>query len=85
MIASLRRAMIERLQIAGTVASITLGMLNATTPEPDLGRPIAFERTVNGRGPSGFDPREIVARRIIITLPLSDDHATGDRSWFVPN
>ena len=85
MIWAVRRALMERLQIAGTVAAITLGALNPKLPELDLRRPIVFERTVDGPRNGFFDPREVVARRIIITLPLSDEIATGERSWFVPN
>ena len=80
-----QRLLRERLQIAGTVAAITLGSLNPKLPELDLRRSIVFERTIEGPGRNGFDPREVVARRIIITLPLDDPIARGDRSWFVPN
>jgi hypothetical protein len=75
----------ERLQILSTAAAITWGTLNPNMPELDLSRPIAFERSVDLRLVNGFDPREIVARRIIITLPLDDAIATGDSNWFVPN
>ncbi len=80
-----RRSLRERLQIASAAAAITLGSLNPKLPELDLRRPIVFERTIEGPGRYGLDPREVVARRIIITLPLDDATATGDSSWFVPN
>ena len=75
----------ERMQIASAAAAITLGSLNTKLPEVDLRRPIVFERTIDGNSRSRFDPREIVDRRIIITLPLDDVMPADDQSWFVPN
>ena len=80
-----RRALRERLQIASAAAAITLGSLNPKLPELDLRRPIVFERTIESSSRCRFDPREVVARRIIITLPLDDVIATGEGSWFSPN
>ena len=75
----------ERMQIASAAAAITLGSLNPKLPEVDLRRPIVFERTIDGNSRSRFDPREIIDRRIIITLPLDDVKPADDQSWFVPN
>ena len=80
-----RQLLRERIRIASTAAAITLGSLNPKMPEFDLRRPIVFERTVKALGQNEFDPREVVARRIIITLPLDDTNAASDDSWFVPN
>jgi len=80
-----KQIMRERIQIAGTAAAIVLGSLNPKMPELDLSRPIVFERTIDGTPPGHFDAKEIVARRIIITLPLDDAIATSGRSWFNPN
>jgi hypothetical protein len=80
-----RQSLRERIQILSTAAAITLGSLNPKMPELDITRPVVFERTVKALKPNEFDPREVVARRVIITLPLDDASATSDRSWFVPN
>jgi hypothetical protein len=80
-----RSGLRERLQIASAAAAITLGALNPKFPDFDLRHPIVFERTIEELGANRFDPREVVARRVIITLPMDDPFAASDNPWFVPN
>ncbi len=72
------------LQAYSASAAITLGVLNVL-PDPDRAQPtIAIERLQSDiRGQ--FDPREIVARRIVLTLPWDESTREGDDSWFSPN
>jgi hypothetical protein len=72
------------LQAYSASAAITLSALNAL-PDPDRAKPtIAIERLQSDiRGQ--FDPREIVARRIVLTLPWDESIGAGDDSWFSPN
>jgi hypothetical protein len=68
-------------------AAITLGALNAGAPPLNLSRRTVLERTLEERDPNRFDPREVVARRVIITVPLDDPTrpGNGDFPGFVPN
>ena len=67
--------------------AITIGALNTGMPAVELSRRTVLERTLDARDPNRFDPREVVARRVIITLPLDDPTRTSDpeKPLFVPN
>jgi len=72
------------LQAYSASAAITLGAMNAL-PDTDPGRPsIAIER-LHSTPRGQFDPREIVARRVVLTLPWDETTGAGDESWFSPN
>jgi len=68
-------------------AGITLGALNAGAPPLNLSQRTVLERTLDSPDPNRFDPREVVARRVIITVPLDDPTRPGGRDMpgFVPN
>jgi hypothetical protein len=84
MIAFTAHRMRRLLQAYSASAAITLGALNAL-PNSERAQPsIAIERLqreIRGQ----FDPREIVARRIVLTLPWDESTGAGDDSWFSPN
>ena len=84
MIAQQAQRMRRLLQAYSASAAITLGALNAL-PDPERVQPsIAIERLQSDiRGQ--FDPKEIVARRIVLTLPWDESTGAGDDSWFSPN
>ena len=84
MIALRAQRMRRLLQAYSASAAITLGALNVL-PDSERGQPsIAIERLQSA--PLGqFDPREIVARRIVLTLPWDESTGAGDDSWFSPN
>ena len=68
-------------------AAIALGALNAGAPPLNLSERTVLERTLGDRDPNRFDPREVVARRVVITVPLDDPTRPGgrDTNWIVPN
>ncbi len=74
----------EVLRAYSASAAITLGALNAGAPPLNLSQRTVLERTLGDGDPNRFDPREIVARRVIITVPLDDPTRPGDsetRCW----
>lgn len=77
----------EALRAYSASVAITIGALNTGMPAVDLSRRTVLERTLEGRDPNRFDPREVVARRIVITLPLDDPTRASDpeKPIFVPN
>ena len=81
------RWMKEALRAYSASVAITIGALNTGMPAVDLSRRTVLERTLEGRDPNQFDPREVVARRIVITLPLDDPTRASDpeKPIFVPN
>ena len=82
-----RKWLKEALRAYSASAAITLGALNAGAPPLNLARRTVLERTLDEPDPNRFDPREIVARRVIITVPLDDPTRPGDGGFpgFVPN
>lgn len=83
----MKRWMKDALRAYSASVAITLGALNTGLPAVDLSRRTVLERTLSGRNPNSFDPREVVARRIVITLPLDDPTRASDpeKPLFVPN
>ena len=69
MIAHLRARFMATLRASSLAASVTMAML-APLPDGPLRVPPAIVRSAGGRG--RFDPREVVAGRIILTMPLED-------------
>ncbi len=67
--------------------AITLAALNTGAPPLNLSQRTVLERTLDDPDPNAFDPREVVARRVIITVPLDDPTRPGstDPFRFVPN
>lgn len=84
---AMRVWMKEVLRAYSASVAITIGALNTGLPAVDLSRRIVLERTLDGLEPNRFDPREVVARRILITLPLDDPTRASDpgKPLFVPN
>jgi hypothetical protein len=72
------------LQAYSASAAITLGAINAF-PDSERARPLIAIERLNAAPPGQFDPREIVARRIVLTLPWDESTGAGDDSWFSPN
>jgi len=84
MIALRAQRMRRFLQAYSASAAITLGAMNALPDSERVQPSIAIER-LHGAPRGQFDPREIVARRIVLTLPWDESTGAGDDSWFSPN
>ena len=84
MIALRAQQMRRLLQAYSASAAITLGAMNALPDSERVQPSIAIER-LHGAPRGQFDPREIVARRIVLTLPWDESTGAGDDSWFSPN
>jgi hypothetical protein len=81
----IRIKMKRAMQAYGASVGITLGQLGYVGSDRPIRSKIAIER-VQPELPFGvFDPREVVARRIILTIPLSELDPAGERSLYVPN
>ena len=65
-------------------AAIALGAMNATPSSDERQTRIAIDR-LHQASRDGFDPREVVARRIVLTLPWDETDAASNDSWFSPN
>jgi hypothetical protein len=73
------------MQAYGASVAITLAQLGYTGPSEPARQRTAIER-IQPELPFGvFDPREVVARRIVLTVPLSERLAAGEQSMYVPN
>jgi len=84
MMRSLRASLRRTMQAYGASIGITFGALSYTGTESHYRQRIAIEQ-VQPELPFGvFDPREVVARRVILTVPLGES-ATGDRLTHSPN
>jgi hypothetical protein len=85
MMSAIKLKMKRAMQAYGTSVGITLGQLGYVGSDQPIRNKIAIER-VQPELPFGvLDPREVVARRIILTIPLSELRPTGERSLYVPN
>jgi hypothetical protein len=85
MIEKLRGRVRRAVQVYGASVAITLGQLGYFGSSEPARQMTAIER-IQPEFPFGvFDPREVVARRIILTVPLSERRAAGDPPIFVPN
>jgi hypothetical protein len=84
---ALTRWVKDALRAYSASVAITIGALNTGLPAVDLSRRVVLERTLDSLAPNRFDPREVVARRIVITLPLDDPTRASDpdKPLFVPN
>lgn len=85
MMHSLRVKVRRAVQAYSASVAITLGQLGYYgSSEPPRAK-TAIER-VQPELPFGvFDPREVVARRIVLTVPLSERRAAGDPPTYYPN
>ena len=82
---AMRAQHIRRLvQAYSASAAIALGVLNALPSSDERPARIAIDR-LHQASRDGFDPREVVARRIVLTLPWDETDAASDDSWFSPN
>jgi hypothetical protein len=82
---ALRAQRIRRLvQAYSASAAIALGAMNAVPSTDERQTRIAIDR-LHQASLDGFDPREVVARRIVLTLPWDETDAASDGSWFSPN
>lgn len=81
----LKLKMKRAVQAYSASVGITLGQLGYVGSDEPAREKVAIER-VQPELPFGvFDPREVVARRIILTIPLSERRPAGERPIYSPN
>lgn len=84
MMRSFRASLRRTVQAYSASIGITFGALSYTGFESHARQRIAIEQ-VQPELPFGvFDPREVVARRVILTVPIGEV-ATGERLTHSPN
>lgn len=82
---TLRGKIRRAIQAYSASVAITLGQLGYYGSSESVREKTAIER-IQPELPFGvFDPREVVARRIVLTVPLSERRAAGDPPMYVPN
>lgn len=69
MIGRLRAHVLAALRASSVAASVTMAIL-APLPDAPLRTPPAIVRSAGRRG--RFDPREVVAGRVVLTVPLEE-------------
>jgi hypothetical protein len=85
MIEKFRVRVRRAVQVYGASVAITLGQLGYYGASEPARQKTAIERIQPELAFGVFDPREVVARRIILTVPLSERRSAGDPPIFVPN
>jgi hypothetical protein len=85
MIDAFKSKMKPIVQAYSASVAIMLGQLGYAFSSDSIREPHPIER-VQPELPFGvFDPREVVARRIILTVPLSELQSAGERSTYSLN